>query len=349
LAKQLDAEKIAYQKRENAIVWVEDRERAQALLDSQVQLDWRKQLDALLKTVHPLSAEICRPLGLEYYWTVSDSEYASDVLFRRPQDLARIYPSLVHHALRSFGSGDVMRFLGRKIQSSGAVWPQFKGEIISDLKQRPEGVRVKHSLDGNSIKFYDKQATVLRVETTIPNGDQFLVLRPKRADPQGRKKWQRLRRSVADMNRRAQVSHSANERYFHALTSTAGTIPLFEWAKEACEPVRKNGRRARALNPLCAKDALLLEAVSRGEWAINGFRNHDLRRVIYPAEPISKRIERTQSAAVRRQLVLLRWHGLVRKVGKTRRYVVTEKGRHTITALLTARLADVRKLTELAA
>jgi predicted transcriptional regulator len=54
-------------------------------------------------------------------------------------------------------------------------------------------------------------------------------------------------------------------------------------------------------------------------------------------------------AAVGRRLRLLRAHGLIAKVSKTHRYVVTEKGHHVMTALLAARQASTEKLTKLAA
>jgi hypothetical protein len=349
LAKGLEALGIGYRKRENAIVWCEDLRAAQRLLDGQVRLNWPKELDALVREVHPEHERIRRPLELSYYWTVSESEYASDVLFKAPEDLARIYPSLVHHALRSFSSPDVMRFLGRNVPATGYVGGNFKGEIVSDLKRRPEGVRVKHSLDGNSIKFYDKQGTVLRVETTVPHSDEFKVYRAKTGESGAKKQWRRLRRSVADMPRRAQVCAAANARYLQALAATTGTIPLFVWAKEACEPVRGHGHRYRALNPLGEADAALLEAVNRGEFAINGFRNHEICQLLYPRKAPNEKMARSRSAATRRRILLLRGHGLVRKVGKSRRYIVTDKGRHTITALLSARRADVDQLTKLAA
>jgi hypothetical protein len=349
LARQLEANAIGFLKRENAIIWTEDMPAAQKLLDEQIRLDLRKELDLLLQTVHPLSAKICQPLHLEYYWTVAESEYASDVLFKRPEELSRIYPSLVDHALRSFGSGDVMRFLGRKVPATGTVSGHFKGEIISDLKRRPEGIRVKHSLDGNSLKLFDKQGSVLRVETTINHSDQFAVFRPTTNHPKGPCRWRRLRRSVADIGRRAQVCRASNGRYLRALAATADTIPLFQWAKEACEPVRRHGRRYRALNPLANADALLLEAVNRGEFAINGFRNRQLRELLYPGKAPSKKIERAGAAATRRRILLLRVHGLVRKIGNTRAYILTDKGRVTITALLTARRANTQELTKLAA
>jgi hypothetical protein len=40
-------------------------------------------------------------------------------------------------------------------------------------------------------------------------------------------------------------------------------------------------------------------------------------------------------------LALLRAHGLIRKVSGTHRYQITERGRRIITALLSARNADV--------
>ena len=40
-------------------------------------------------------------------------------------------------------------------------------------------------------------------------------------------------------------------------------------------------RPHRALNPMGDDDAEILEAVNRGEFAINGFRNRDIRARLY--------------------------------------------------------------------
>ena len=45
----------------------------------------------------------------------------------------------VRHATLHFQSPDVMRFLGHK-----RVHGNFRGELVSSCKRRPEGVRVKH-------------------------------------------------------------------------------------------------------------------------------------------------------------------------------------------------------------
>src|SRR5258707_11067333 len=133
LARQLDQAGIAYQKKENTFLRIADLARAQSLLEEQLQIDWPKELGALLKEVHPLHRQICRPLGLQYYWSASETEYATDIIFKDAESLARLYPGFVHHAMRSFFSPDVMRFLGRYVPlSTGKVWGQFEGAIISD-------------------------------------------------------------------------------------------------------------------------------------------------------------------------------------------------------------------------
>jgi hypothetical protein len=242
-----------------------------------------------------------------------------------------------------------MRFLGRNIPTTnGRVPPLFTGEVISDLKHRPEGIRVKHSVNGNSIKMYDKEGSVLRIETTINKTEEFKVYRANQGEPGGQKTWRPLQRSVGELWRRAQVSAAANRRYLEALASVTDKTPAGEASAGVCRVVVRDGRRHRALNPWSEKDAALLAAISRGEYAINGMRNRDLRRQLWAKVGTDKE-ERRRSSAVTRQLRLLRAHGLLRKVSGTHRYVVTEGGRKIITALLAARQADVEQLTALAA
>jgi hypothetical protein len=349
LARQMDAAGLAYRQRDNCFVWVQDAPRAQALLDQQLRTDWPGVLGKLLDQAHPLHQEICRPIGQAYYWTASASEFATDLLFRDAPSLAALYPRLVHHGLRTFASPDVMRFLGRQTPTrSGRAQGNFKGEIISDLKHRPEGIRVKHSVNGNSVKMYDKEGSVLRIETTINKTEDFRVYRAKQGDPGGEKSWRPLQRSVGELWRRAHVSAASNRRYLEALASVTNKTPASQVAATVCRAVAKDGRRHRALNPWNAQDAALLAAVSRGEYTINGLRNRDLRRQLWPKVG-TEQVERRRAGKVTRQLRLLRAHGLLRKVSGTHRYVVTEGGRKIITPLLAARAADVEQLTALAA
>lgn len=349
LGRQLDQAGVAYQKKGNTFLRIADLARAQQLMDEQLKTAWPKELECLLQAVHPLQRQICRPLGLKYYWSASDTEYATDIMFRDAESLARLYPSWVHHAMSSFSCPDVMRFLGHYVPTTtGKVWGQFLGEIISDTKRRPEGVRVKHSVHGNSLKFYDKQGSVLRVETTIVHPEHFKAYRKPEGRPKEAKRWLPLRRGLADFQRRADISKRANHRYLEALAATSGTVPLFEWVDKACQPVCRQGQRYRALNPWSKQDGVLLELINRGEFALNGFRNRDLCRALF--KPTTDPMERKRRMGwMCRRVRLLRAHALVQKVAGTHRYVVSEKGRITITALLAARKADLDQLTKIAA
>jgi len=346
LARQLDQHKIGYLKRENCLVAVDDVRRAQELADEQLKTDWAGVLDPIAAQVHPIHQEMFDDYPVDYYWSCQDSEWASDIMFKGPEALAALYPHLIRHGMQNLGCEQVMRFLGRKVPTTGQLHGNFAGEVVTNLKHRPEGIRLKHYVNGNSVKMYDKQGSVLRIETTIIQPRDFKVFRGTDAEPEARK-WRKLRKGVADLQRRAEVSQASNERYAKALSAAHCSKPLKELAEPVCRRKRKEDRPIRALNPMGAEDAALLETVSRGEFAINGFRNRDVRPHLYGATADTKR-RRSQSAAVTRKLRLLRAHGLIKKVPKTHRWVLTDRGTETITTLLAARSADAQQLLKAA-
>jgi hypothetical protein len=354
LCHQLDAQGLAYRRQGNCVVQVQDWTRAQALLDAQVCWDWPKTLAQLLKQFHPLYKQLCRPLDLSYYWSVSESEYATDIVFRDAATLARLYPQWIRHAITTFSCNDVMRYLGRRVSThSGQVPGNFEGEVISDIKQRQEGVRAKHSVNGNSVKMYDKAYTpignVFRVEATTNRPREFRTFRRAEGQSKGPKKWRVLRRSLADMPRRSEISLAINGRYLAALASTNGTTPLAQSAAKVCRPIRRRGRRYRGLNPWSPQDAALLEAVSCVDFTIAGLRNRDLQARLFTSRKASPLERRRRANRVTRRLALLRAHGLLRKVTGTHRYLLTPKGRTIVTALLAARQANVDQLNKMAA
>jgi hypothetical protein len=349
LARMMHGAGLHYVQRENCFTWLEDPERTQRLMDQQVQAAWPDLLNAIARSLNPLHEAMFRGFPVEYYWSTYQSEWATDILFRDAATLARLYPRLVHHGLLTFFSPDVMRFLGRNIPAAGNLPPRLQAEVVSDLKTRPEGVRIKHRLGQNSIKMYDKHGSVLRIETTINDAMGFKTFRAPEGKPQAAPSWQRMRKGIADLHRRTQVSQAANDRYLRAIASVEETTSLGKLAARLCQPAKRNGRRVRPLNPYAPADATLLEAISRGEFAINGLRNRDLRSLLFPAAALSTRELRRQAAAVSRKLLLLRAHRLIRKVPHAHRYHLTAAGRLAVTALLTARNASAEALSKLAA
>lgn len=379
LARHMDQVGLHYQRRDNTFTWLEDVDKAQALFDQQLQTHWPSLLDGLADVLNPIHADIFANYHCHYYWSVQQSEWASDVMFRSRAALQTVYPQLVRYAITTFGPADVLRFLGQPVPADGKVPHRYRHEVKTNVKERVEGVRIKHWVNGNSIKLYDK-GSVLRPECTVCQPGDFKVYRPAEGNPDGAKDWRPLRLGIADLHRRAEVSQAANERYLEALAAVHDSTPLRQLAEPLCRPApdparrktnsapapvadsvptsapavpaagltpgtdRARPRRVRALNPLAAPDAALLEAVSRHEFLINGLRNRDLRRLLFGPDTATSSVQRQRSAAVTRKLRLLRAHGLIHKVPKTHRYVVSEQGRTTITALLAARNASTEQL-----
>jgi len=159
-----------------------------------------------------------------------------------------------------------------------------------------------------------------------------------------------MRRGVADLHRRAEVSQKANDRYRDALSTVDDSTRLSELIRKLEKPCPFGKRRIRALHPFSAEDHTLLNAVNHGEFAINGLRNRDLQTLLFkPDASLSPTEKRRRSARVSRQLRLLRAHGLIQKVPRTHRYQVTPTGRLSITAVLTADRASLSQLSKAAA
>ena len=352
LARQMQAAGLEYLQHDNCFPWVADWSKAQRLLDRQLKTKWPKLLNTIARQLNHIHAEIFRKRPVSYYWSTYQHEWAHDVVFHHAAYLRRFYPRWVNHAMTTFSSPDVMRFLGKRINLSGQLRQNFSGEVVSDFKRRAEGVRVKHSVNGNSVKLYDKAYTskgsVLRAEATFHNGDDFRVYRRKEGDRKGPRAWRRLRRGIADLHRRAQLSNKAAARYLDAFASVDDSTTLDELLQRLEQPRQWRGRRVRALRPL-ADDRALLSAINHGEFTINGFRNRDLRAIFFPHSTDDKHELRRRSAWISRKLRLLRAHALITKISGTHRYQLTSSGRKTIVAILSALRSTIAQLTPVTA
>jgi hypothetical protein len=110
-----------------------------------------------------------------------------------------------------------------------------------------------------------------------------------------------------------------------------------------------HGRRVRALHPFAPDDRQLLQVISRGEFALNGFRNRDLQRFSFSQHVTSQAEGRRRSSWASRKLRLLCAHGLIYKVTGTHRCRLTIAGRTAVTAIITALRSSIRRLTLAAA
>jgi DNA-binding PadR family transcriptional regulator len=338
LARQLEREGIGYEKHDNGFTRIDDLEKAQQLLQQLDQRAWAGWLKRRALDVQPL----LRPNALlhhqPYYWTLSQSEYATDILFNDGESLQAVYPALVRHAMQHFHCQDVLRFLGRRIDG------RFEGEIRTHWGSRIEGVRIKHWVEENSIKMYDKAGCVLRIETTINNTTRFKVRR--RVTRRGQKvmAWVEMRKGVVDIRRRAELSMSANRRYLDALAIVGDSTPSHRVLDPVSQPVLVDGSRFRALRPISPDDSLVFAHILAAHHLLQGFRNVDLRRALFNSDEADPENRRKHSGYVTRTLRLLCSHGLIFRVPKTNYYRVTKKGHMVMNTAVQFRVTDVALL-----
>jgi hypothetical protein len=353
LARQMDQAGMGYRKYDNCFGWIEDYQRAQALMDEQLRVDWPQLLNEVALQLNPVHGEIFAEYPTDYYWSAYQSEWAMDMTFADPDQLRRLFPRLVQLGMTSFSSPDILRFLSKKVTASGQVPGWVSQQVTTDMRCRTEGVRIKHSLGQNSLKAYDKlytlDAGVLRLESTINRPEMFLVYRPKQGDPEGKPAWRTMRRGVADLYRRTEVSQKCLNRYADALANVDDSTTLQELTQRLECRVQWNGRSVRALHPFAPEDRALLEAANHGEFTLHGFRNRDLQKLLYGAPATSPEEARRRSSAVSRKLRMLRAHGLIQKLPHTHRYQVTAQGRLILNGILMAAKVTLNQLTQTAA
>lgn len=339
LAKQLDRAGIGYQQCDNCFTHIDDLPQAQALLQDLERRDWAVMLHSLASRLNPLLAPghwlNLRP----YYWTIRESEYATDVMFQSPEHLKAIYPTLVNHAIQHFSCSDTLRFLGRR-----HIHRHFTGEASTNVKRRPEGVRIKHWVEENSIKMYDKEGSVLRIETTINNPRRFKVRRPAIRKGQPCLGWIPLRKSIADISRRAELGLAANGRYLEALGVVGEPSPTRFLLDPVSKPIVRKGRPYRSLRPIDPQEAKLFALLLDGQFHVQGFRNKDVRQRLVDDPPSDPGVRKKAAAKITRLFRLLRAHRLIRKVSRTFYYRVTNRGIRVMTTALQLRELDLYTL-----
>lgn len=333
LARQLKRERISFRCEDNCFTQIADWERAQQLLDQLTRRKWARTLNAFAQRVNPLFGDLLE--GREYYWTLAQSEHATDIVFRA-NHAERLFPRFVEHSLLHMSSKDIMRYFGRQ-QTTGS------NRVSSHFRQMEGGARVKHWFGKNSIKIYNKTRSLIRVETTINDPGAWTISRTDTKSGKGS-----LRKGIVDFQAREMVARAANGRYLDALSVVSDEAQAAEVLDPMTAPIHRNGRRYRGLRPTTPDDAHLLRLLVDGSNLTAGFRNRDIARLLEPDEFNDPSSRRRLSARTSRRLALLRSHGLIRKARNRNVYYVTDRGVRVAAAsqaARTAQIAEVQKKT----
>lgn len=316
LAHKLKARGVGFKLGDNAFLQIDDFALAQRVADTLDVGPLHKALDRFAAVFCPAA----RAFRCRYQWSLMQVEYATDIVFKSREDMADLYQGIVRTAVHAVKVDDVAAFLGRKLTAA------YRGELGTDFKTRIYGTRLKHHMGRSSIKIYDKFGSILRIETTTNDVSFFKHHRKvTQKDGQIRFRLAPLRRTIYSLNPDLrQLLAGANQRYLAFISAldlpTAGVTAL----NKIAAPVRDRGRPYKGFNLFFGADQRLFETLARGEFAIAGFRNKDLRAHLPDAT----------TPQISRCLKRLRLHGVIKQVARTFKYYLTDLGRRIVIGAL---------------
>ncbi|MDR2571182.1 MAG: hypothetical protein LBD23_12980 [Oscillospiraceae bacterium] len=328
LSRLLEKNGTEYVMYSNSFAHIDDFSIAQELADGILNKRLLDSFGGIASKVNNLLPDIKKVFPDGYYWCIDQCEFATDINFKNREELERVYKTLVETAFFTFSSQDVYSFFGRKIEH---IQKLSNGEIVSDLRRRYQGYRIKFRLNSNQVKMYDK-GNNLRIEVTINNPKDFKIIKSVTDDVTGEvigKKWTPMGKSVANLYRYAEISRAIIKRFIHALPEVdADRLPV-KAVNAISSRKEVDGRPYSAFNVLNADTIDLFAALSNGAYLINGFDNKLLRRKLFNDPDSKSCINKTT-----RIIGKLRAHGIIKKVPKKHRYYVTSNGRIIIHSIL---------------
>ena len=347
LRRSLDAVGCGYSVDGNKFLHIDDYELAQELLYSQAVTDFDSALDGFIPSFFPKMPDV---LGnqLSYYWTCWQSEVAKDYIFKDCGVLGALMDDFQLHALATGKGGRIMKYFGAPVRKDGQPYQTMNPEIVSRTENWHDGLRLRHWCDGNSVKLYNEH-NVLRFETTLNNPARFKVLRNSEGQSgEGPVKFMPMRKGVADMESRFEVSKKIADRFTEHMATVKEETRLGKLLDAVGMPIEGGGKRARAID-VFGKDKAFLQAISDPAIGIHGITNKQLQKILEGTPWAKGMTGKRLSGRITRHLALLRKHGLIEQLPRQRKYILTGLGCRMTTALNVSLATSVNTLLSQAA
>ncbi|MGD9857293.1 MAG: hypothetical protein AB7U20_20315 [Planctomycetaceae bacterium] len=128
-------------------------------------------------------------------------------------------------------------------------------------------------------------------------------------------------------------ARAANSRYLNALSVVDDPTPAYQHVTQLTQSKVHRGRSYAGFNPACPEDVRLFQAVLCGEHLLRGFRNTDIRRILW-GEHRQHRERLRQANRITRLIKRLHGRGLVAKIPTTRRWRMTAPGERLLGTLI---------------
>ncbi len=188
--------------------------------------------------------------------------------------------------------------------------------------------------------MYDK-CSVLRIETTINDPHEFKVFGTvHHRDGTESKQWKPMGKSISNLCLYAEVSKACSQRFIDAMPDIVPVRSVQKEIGSVCSGKTVKGKHVPGFNVWSPDFLRIMDAVSGGRYLLNGFRNKDIAKSIFPGMQDTKK----RSSRTSRILKKLRQHGQIKKIPHSRRYHVTSKGRRIMGVLIELHHKDYPEL-----
>jgi hypothetical protein len=314
LAYKLQKNNISFQMHDNAFIKISNYQKAQELSDNIRAENLHQWLDKIISQYIPFLVQTSQ----SYRWTLTQTEYSTDIIFKKQEDLKLLYEDIILNCIHSVKPENIAAFFSRELAAS------YSQEVGTKYNKQIQGTRIKHFMGANSIKMYDKASKVLRVEVTVNDITEFKVYREVLTRKgQSVKKFACMKKSIYSLHDLTKQCQSSNARYLDFIASfednSQGKKNLWKISKKETD----NNRSYKEFNFFNETDAQILNALMSAEFNINGFRNKNLK------EKLKSKFNSSQITRVIKRLTVF---GLIKKVKKSFKYYLTKFGKKVIAA-----------------
>jgi hypothetical protein len=316
---------VAVYQQDNAILSVADPVALQAAADALTPAVLQARCDYWAARVAPrFSAAERAAVDLRYRYSVAQVELATDVIFRRPSPLPELFRRAVELGVLAGGADRTTHLFGRQITR------RYRGKLETVLERRNEGHPVLRAYYRTSlVKQYEKAETLLRTETCIN-------------DPYHLDVGRRLENLPTLVERMAET----NRRFLDAQAELlASTVDQGELARLA-QPVYVGRRRVPGLRLQDDRLIRLLDVLLHPGTFVADWTTRDVLARLVARHRLADADYRL--GQLRYDLGKLRAHGLVERLGRSRRYRLTARGLKLGVLLVKLRTRLLGPLTTLA-
>ena len=296
LKQQFDKSKVEYKMKENSFTLVSDTNMLDNLVQSFQPSIALSRIDYWMQRFFRFdkgTKSTCSKL-LKHKWYTFQTEISTNIIFKSSKFANSFFQRVLqkHHTI---GLPD------RLTEIFGLSKPK-KNSKTTQNKYSVQAC-IKHWLEGNSIKCYNKSGCLLRVETTI-----------NKPDLPGLK----LKKPACNLQAYYWYGHGCNSRYLNTLLDIdVSTISddVFEKYQETV--ITNKGVKVAAPDLRKKHQIELIEILLCSNYHVSGFRNKDLRK---------KLGENWKTAKIAYELKKLRERGAIKKKQNTHYYQLTEEG-----------------------